>query len=68
MSPHGIVTDAPTPPLSGRKVKDQLRIDVGGTHWIGVEEDHSGGGVGGADKIGVEEEVRGCDGQWDLMM
>jgi hypothetical protein len=41
---HGIVTDAPTPPLSGRKVEDQLRVDVGGAHRIGVKEVDWGGG------------------------
>jgi hypothetical protein len=39
MPSHGIVNDAPTPPLSGRNVEDQLWVDVGGAHQIGVEED-----------------------------
>jgi hypothetical protein len=46
MPPHGIVTNAPpTPPLSGHKVEEQLRVDVGGAYRIGVKEDDWGGGV-----------------------
>jgi hypothetical protein len=45
MPPHGIVSDGPTPPLSGRKVEDQLLVDVGGAHRIEVEEDDWGGSV-----------------------
>jgi hypothetical protein len=35
----------PTPPLSGHNVEDQLWVDVGGAHRIGVEENDWGGGV-----------------------
>jgi hypothetical protein len=45
MPSHGIVTDAPSPPLSGRKVEDQLRVNVGGAHRIKVEEVDWGGSV-----------------------
>jgi hypothetical protein len=43
---HGIATNVPSPPLLGRKVENQLRVDVGGTQWIRVEEEEDwGGGV-----------------------
>jgi hypothetical protein len=45
MPPHGIVTDAPTPPLSGARLRICSKSNVGGTHWLRVEEEDWGGGV-----------------------